>query len=214
MVSYPYRAEYRKRADLPPGASEVRCNLSLSGLWALTCSKGAIVVDVINEYGVDYLSGIIYVGGSIVALHYHPVCRHPVMTALVPRITSLTSDDLSDGAERFVESCVAAPLTFEEKLSFMGGFIMQPRAARYWSLRRKQDHTVWEATARPLPVLVVQGTEDLHCLYETMISIARRVYDRVEVKMMPGIGHSPHFESPAETNRTVADWVKKVCEGV
>ncbi|KAI0833650.1 alpha/beta-hydrolase [Trametes gibbosa] len=178
--------------------------------WSL---GGAIVVDVINEYGVDYLSGIIYVGGSVVALHYHSVCRHPVMTALFPQITSLASDDLSDSAERFVESCVAAPLTYEEKLLFMGGFIMQPRAARYWNLKRKQDHTVWERTARPLPVLVVQGTEDLHCLYETMISIVRRVYDHVEVKMMPGIGHSPHFESPAETNRVVVDWVKKVVEG-
>lgn len=169
-------------------------------------------MDVVTAYSVDYLSGIIYVGGSIVALHYHPVCRHPVMTELVPIITSLASDDLSDGAERFVDSCVAAPLSYAEKLSFMGGFLMQPRAARFWSIRRKQDHTVWERTARPLPVLVVQGTEDLHCLYETMISIARRVYDRVEVKMMPGIGHSPHFESPAEVNRIVGDWAKKVVE--
>ncbi|KAI0349287.1 alpha/beta-hydrolase [Trametes cingulata] len=175
--------------------------------WSL---GGAIVVDVVTAYGVEYLSGIIYVGGSIVALHYHGPCRHPVMTELFPIITSLTSDDLSDGAERFVDSCVAAPLSYPDKLSFMGGFLMQPRAARYWSLKRKQDHSVWERDARPLPVLVVQGTEDLHCLYETMISIARRVYDRVEVKMMPGIGHSPHFESPEETNRTVTDWVKKI----
>ncbi|KAI8982725.1 alpha/beta-hydrolase [Trametes punicea] len=175
--------------------------------WSL---GGTVVVDVVTAFGVDYLSGIIYVGGSILAIHYHPPCRHPVMTELFPVITSLTSDDLSDGGERFVDSCVATPLTFEEKLLFMGGFLMQPRAARYWSLKRKQDHTVWEREARPLPVLVVQGTEDLHCLYDTMISIARRVYDDVEVKMLPGIGHSPHFESPEETNRTIEGWLKKV----
>ncbi|KAI0636079.1 alpha/beta-hydrolase [Trametes polyzona] len=175
--------------------------------WSL---GGAIVVDVVTAFGADYLSGIIYVGGSIVALHYHSVCRHPVMTALFPRITSHASDDLSESAERFVESCVAAPLSYEEKLSFMGGFLMQPRAARFWSIKRRQDHTVWERTARRIPVLVVQGTEDLHCLYETMTSIARRVYERVEVKMMHGIGHSPHFENPAETNGIVAAWVKEI----
>ncbi|OSC99874.1 alpha/beta-hydrolase [Trametes coccinea BRFM310] len=174
--------------------------------WSL---GGAVVVDVVTAFGVDYLSGVIYSGGSILAIHYHPPCRHPLMTELFPLITSLTSDDLSDSGERFVDSCVAAPLTYPEKLLFMGGFLMQPRAARYWSLKRTQDHTVWEREARALPVFIVQGTEDLHCLYDTMISIARRVYENVEVKMMPGIGHSPHYESPEETNRAMEEWVKK-----
>ncbi|KAI0775060.1 alpha/beta-hydrolase [Trametes elegans] len=174
--------------------------------WSL---GGTIAVDVVTAFGVDYLSGIIYVGGSILALHYHVPCRHPVMTALFPLITSPASDDLSENGAKFVDSCVAAPLSVEEKLSFLGGFLLNPRTARYWSIRRVQDHTVWERTARPLPVLIVQGTEDLHCLYETMIAIARRVYDDVEVKMMPGIGHSPHYESPEETNRAIEEWMKR-----
>ncbi|RPD75139.1 alpha/beta-hydrolase [Lentinus tigrinus ALCF2SS1-7] len=177
--------------------------------WSL---GGSIVVDVVTAYGPDYISGIIYVGGSILALHYHPVCRHPVMTSLFPVITSLTSDDLSAGAEEFVESCVKAPLTFPAKLLFMGGFIMQPRAARYWSLKRSQDHAVWERTAGHLPVLIIQGKEDLHCLYETMIGIAKRIYDDVEVHLMNGVGHSPHFESPMETNRFIYDWLRRKTE--
>ena len=167
-------------------------------------------MDVVTAFGLDYLSGIVYVGGPIVALHYLPQFRHPVMNELFPIITSLTSDDLSDGGERFVDSCVARPLSFEEKLSFMGGFLMQPRAARYWSIKRNQDHTVWEATARPLPVIIIQGEEDLHCVYDVMIGIARRVYDRVEVKMMSGIGHSPHIENAEETNRAIEAWVTEV----
>ncbi|RDX42133.1 alpha/beta-hydrolase [Lentinus brumalis] len=177
--------------------------------WSL---GGSIVVDVVTAYGPDCISGVIYIGGSILALHYHPACRHPVMTKLFPAITSLASDDLSAGAEEFVDSCVKAPLTFPAKLLFMGGFIMQPRAARYWSLKRMQDHTVWERTAGHLPVLVVQGKEDQHCLYETMISIAKRIYDDVEVHLMDGIGHSPHFESPIETNRVIYNWVKRKTE--
>ncbi|KAI0663789.1 alpha/beta-hydrolase [Cubamyces menziesii] len=174
--------------------------------WSL---GAAIVVDVVTAFGPDYLSGIVYVGGPIVALHYLPQFRHPVMNELFPIITSLTSDDLSDGGERFVDSCVARPLSFEEKLSFMGGFLMQPRAARYWSIKRNQDHTVWEATARPLPVIIIQGEEDQHCLYDVMIDIALRVYDEVEVTMMPDIGHSPHIENPEQTNRTIEAWVTK-----
>ena len=171
------------------------------------------MVDVVTAYGPDYISGVIYVGGSILALHYHPPCRHPRMTELFPLITSLDSHDMSAGAEAFVDSCVERPLPFATKLQWMGGFIMQPRAARYWSIKRVQDHAVWERTARRIPVLVIQGTEDQHCVYETMISIAKRVYDSVEVHLMEGIGHSPHCESPAETNGFIVDWVKRVVEG-
>ena len=173
-------------------------------------SAGSIVVDVVTAYGPDFISGVIYIGGSILALHYHPLCRHPVMTSLFPIITSRTSDDLSAGAEEFVDSCVKEPLPFDVKLLWMGGYIMQPRAARYWSIRRTQDHTVWEATVRRVPVLIVQGKEDVHCLYENMIGIARRIYDDVSVTLMDGVGHSPHFENATETNRCIGEWAKRV----
>ncbi|KAI0749598.1 Alpha/Beta hydrolase protein [Daedaleopsis nitida] len=174
---------------------------------------GSIAVDVVTAYGPAYLSGIVYVGGSILALHYHPACRHPLMTELFPVVTSADAHDMSAGAEAFVDSCVKHPLPFPVKLQWMGGFIMQPPAARYWSLKRAQDHTVWEATARAIPVLIVQGTEDQHCLYETMIGIARRIYDSVEVQLLEDVGHSPHFESAEKTNGFIADWVKRVVEG-
>lgn len=163
-----------------------------------------------TAYGPDYISGVIYIGGSILALYYHPPCKHPRMTELFPIITSLASHDMSGGAEAFVDSCVKEPLPFATKLLWMGGFIMQPPVARYWSIKRNQDHAVWEATARSIPVLIIQGTEDEHCLYHTMIGIAKRVYDKVEVELMDGIGHSPHYESPAKTNRLIAEWVNRV----
>lgn len=163
-----------------------------------------------TAYGPDYISGVIYIGGSILALYYHPPCKHPRMTELFPIITSLASHDMSGGAEAFVDSCVKEPLPFATKLLWMGGFIMQPPVARYWSIKRNQDHAVWEATARSIPVLIIQGTEDEHCLYHTMIGIAKRVYDNVEVELMDGIGHSPHYESPAKTNRLIAEWVNRL----
>ena len=178
----------------------------------LSCRSlgGCIAVDVVTAYGPDYISGIVYVGGSILALHYHPPCKHPLMDELWPIISSLSSDDMSTGAEAFVDSCVKEPLPFDVKLLWMGGYIMQPRAARYWSIRRTQDHTAWEATVRKVPVLIVQGKEDVHCLYENMIGIARRIYDDVSVTLLDGVGHSPHFENATETNRCIGEWAKRV----
>ena len=42
-----------------------------------------------------------------------------------------------------------------------------------------------------------------------MIAIAKRIYDDVEVRLMDGVGHSPHFESPMEANRFIYEWVKR-----
>ena len=68
---------------------------------------------------------------------------------------------------------------------------------------------MWEATARRLPVLVVQGLEHQHCVHEQMVPIVRRrVYDDVEVRLLENVGHSPHFESPQETNRFILEWAK------
>ena len=34
----------------------------------------------------------------------------------------------------------------------------------------------------------------------------RRVYDDVEVRLLENVEHSPHFESPEETNRFTLEW--------
>ena len=188
------------------------CNMGAHLFGSCRSLGGCIAVDVVTAYGPEYISGIVYVGGSILALNYHPPCKHPLMEELWPVITSLASDDMSGGAEAFVDSCVKEPLPYDVKLLWMGGFIMQPRAARYWCVKRTQDHTVWERTARRVPVLIVQGKEDLHCLYENMIGIAKRIYDDVTVHLMDDIGHSPHFENAAETNRCVGEWVQRVVD--
>ena len=162
-----------------------------------------------TAYGASYLGGVVYVGGSIPALHYHPTFMHDVLKALVPQILSERADDIAAAAAGFVDSCVYTPLPYPVRLQWMGGFVAQPRASRLYSVRRAQDHTVWEATARPLPVLVVQGLEDQHCVHEEMVPIVRRVYDDVEVRLLENVGHSPHFESPEETNRFILEWAKE-----
>ena len=59
-------------------------------------------------------------------------------------------------------------------------------------------------------VLVVQGTEDQHRNWEGMRELLGRVYADVEVYMLDGVGHAPHFEAAEETNRAISAWVRKV----
>ncbi|KAH9918571.1 alpha/beta-hydrolase [Epithele typhae] len=169
--------------------------------WSL---GGAVVVDVVTAYGADYLAGIIYIGGPTVALQ-HP-CLHPNFLAVIPQIMSPNADDTHRGAELFVDSCAKAPLPYETKLEWMGAWVAQPRMSRHWSTQRKQDPAVWEASARGIPVVVIQGLEDAHCAIEETISLVRKVYADVEVHLLENVGHSPHVETPEVANKLMLEW--------
>lgn len=135
------------------------------------------------------------------------------MVALTPSLISEDGGVIVGAAEPFVDSCVANPskdFTFAEKLMWMGGYAKQSRLARIQTIDRKQDETRWRAVSKGIPVLVVQGTEDLHCLYDTMIGIVKEVYADVDVKIMEGVGHAPHFERAKESSGFILDFARRV----
>ncbi|KAI0368761.1 alpha/beta-hydrolase [Pilatotrama ljubarskyi] len=178
--------------------------------WSLGSS---VVVDVVAAYGSSFLSGALYVGGGVLSLQkYHPQCFTPFIAGMMSFLASTDPDDVSRAAEMFVDSLTAPgeQLSYHQKLEWMGGFVAQPNSVRALSVTRIQPYEVWEQQARSLPVLIVQGTEDQHCLYENMIRLAKEVYENVEVKLLDGVGHSPAVERPVATNRYIREWTYKI----
>lgn len=172
------------------------------------------MVDIVAAYGAEALSGVLYVGGGALAIQkYYPQCASPFLGEnLVPLVLSTDADDISRGAEAFVDTCIAPSysLSYRERLQWLGAFVSQPRTVRFNSASRVQPYALWEQRARRLPVLIVQGTEDQHCLYENMIRLAKGVYDEVEVKLLEGCGHTPAVERGVETSAYVHDWAKRI----
>ena len=143
-------------------------------------------------------------------LHYMAATTKPSLMPLIAAITSERAQDMAAAASAFVDSCTAQPLPYAMKLQWMGGFVSQSRAARVHSIERPQDASPeWEQRAKGVPVLVVQGAEDQHRDWEGMRALIERVYADVEVCMLDGVGHAPHFEAPEETNRAIGAWVGK-----
>ncbi|KAI0635649.1 alpha/beta-hydrolase [Trametes polyzona] len=178
--------------------------------WSL---GGAVVVDIVAAYGPSYLSGILYIGGGVLSLTaYHPQYATEHIGKLISLFLSTDPDDVSRAAESFVDSCTAPgnPLPYAEGAKWLGLFVSQPRTARVNSFTRTQPYGVWEREARGLPVLIVQGAQDLQCTHEIMIRLAKGVYDDVEVRIIEGCGHCPAVESPAETNRYIREWTEIV----
>ncbi|TFY59492.1 hypothetical protein EVJ58_g5741 [Rhodofomes roseus] len=177
--------------------------------WSL---GGSIPVDVVRYYGADYIAGIVYVGGPVLSLNLNKECFHPALLTLFPDLISPDAQVTAKAAVAFVDSCFADPasLSFETKLAFVGGFGMQPPIVREYWVTREQDDRVWRESARGIPVLIVQGTADTHCLYERMIAQAKEIYVDVEVKLLQGIGHTPQVEAPEETNRYLLDFIRHI----
>ncbi|KAH9838237.1 alpha/beta-hydrolase [Rhodofomes roseus] len=177
--------------------------------WSL---GGCIPGDVVRYYGPDYIAGIVYNGGAVLSLQLSKECRHPAFLPLIPLICSPDAQVAAKSAVPFVDSCFADPasLSFETKMALVGGFAMQPPIIRHYSLTREQEDRVWRESARRIPVLIVQGMEDTHCLYERMIEQAKEIYDEVEVKLLQGVGHAPQAEAPEETNQYLLEFMRRV----
>ena len=171
-------------------------------------------MDVINAYGPTYLSGIIYCGGGVIHTEYALSTSRASLVTSIGTLLSESAEDMTAAASSFVDTCVAPaslPLPYRMKLEWMGGFIAQPRQARAQSLGRKQNASAeWERRVRDVPVLVVQGSEDQHRDWEAMRALLEKLYANLEVRMLDGVGHSPHVERPAETDRAISTWVAKV----
>ncbi|KAI0330237.1 alpha/beta-hydrolase [Cubamyces sp. BRFM 1775] len=178
--------------------------------WSL---GGCVVVDIVAAYGPASLSGVLYIGGGVLSLtKYHPPCATPFIGGVIPLLNSTDADDVSRAAELFVDSCTAPGklLPYPQRLQWLGAFVSQPRTVRCLSITRLQPFEIWEQKARKLPVLIVQGTADQHCVYENMIRFTKEIYEEVEVRMLEDVGHSPAVESPTKTNRYIREWTNKV----
>ncbi|TBU24034.1 alpha/beta-hydrolase [Dichomitus squalens] len=179
--------------------------------WSL---GGAIAVDVINAYGPTYLSGIIYCGGGAIHLEYGMSTTSAFLVGAFGTLMTESAQEMTAAASFFADSCVAPtslPISYPLKLQMMGGFLAAPRHAKIQNFSRKQDASAeWERRVRNVPVFVVQGREDQHRNWEAMRALLERLYADLEIYMLDGVGHSPHLESPAETNKAIGTWVGKV----
>jgi len=180
--------------------------------WSLGAS---VPVDVANHYGASFLSGVIYCGGPVISLR---LCLETIQDAWKPLMPAVLSTDANIStrfARTFADSCVANPgvtLPWPIKLQFMGAFGSQPPQVRAFSHNREQDETRWRAEARHWPVLLLQGTEDAHCITDVVVMQARSLYDDVEVRVMQGVGHAPQFERAGEVNRALLYFVRRAVE--
>ncbi len=61
-----------------------------------------------------------------------------------------------------------------------------------------------------MPILIVQGQDDEYGTPAQIAVAQQEAYCPVEVRMLPGAGHSPHVDQPEETLAAIGEFVTRV----
>lgn len=152
-------------------------------------------------------------GGSIALI---AAARYPARVEAV----------IAEAAHIFVE---------EETLAGIGAAVkaywdtnLKSRLARYHGEKTDDVFHAWtdtwlSAAHRPwniehflprivCPTLIIQGEEDEYGTLKQVEGIARQVKGKAETFLLPGIGHTPHKEAPAETAERAIRFIMSILE--
>jgi pimeloyl-ACP methyl ester carboxylesterase len=61
-----------------------------------------------------------------------------------------------------------------------------------------------------VPVAIIQGAADQYGTVRQIAVARQECYCPVEVTMLPGVGHAPHREAPAETLQALAEFYRAI----
>ncbi|KAH8092179.1 Alpha/Beta hydrolase protein [Cristinia sonorae] len=175
-------------------------------------SFGALIpVDVVEAFGPDQISGVIYPGGPALTLDLHKEFMHPFLLDFIALITK-DADEINKAANMFVDSCLHNPqhaLPFEKRLQWLAGFFLPSTTARMNTLLRKQSSKRWEKEFRHKPHLLIQGTADMHTETHKLIPIARKTLPEIEIKLVDDVGHAVAWEAPDKHNKYLLEFVRR-----
>ncbi|SJK99136.1 uncharacterized protein ARMOST_02423 [Armillaria ostoyae] len=165
--------------------------------WSL---GGVIVPDVLSRYGTSPLP----VAGHVMinALAWISMSREihkPNDATGISFIRSPHTTEFQNALKDFIGTFVAPgnSITFEDKCAWMGSAAGMNVAARTLSLSRTQDETALLSVASELPILCIQGTEDVLVDVEKHEEFMKEHFgDNLDYRRLPGAGHAPFYELP------------------
>lgn len=170
-------------------------------------------VDIVNSFGPNYLSGIIYIGALPYTNAPHIVTKWQMSASL--KIQQHAEDPVAfrQVLAEYLKDTFISPdsLPVEDQQAWLAVMLTQPRPILPRVLRRKQDKSrFWSECGMILPLLVIHGQMDNVCSHDALVAEARAKFTNVEVESWPGVGHVPFIEKFEKFNDVVLSWVEKV----
>lgn len=165
------------------------------------------------------LAGVVYIGGPVPTRAFHFQYMTPFLgEALGPLLTE-SADVYTRAFPKFVDACLFEPaktLRYEDKARWVGEAGMAPQVTRILieKVSRSHDTTGWEDALRKLPMLVVQGREDMLVDGEKCKKAFTETFGgSFEWLWVDETGHTPFWERPEIVEATLVPFVQKAGQG-
>jgi len=170
-----------------------------------------IVIDIVNNFGPSYLSGVIFVGALVYtdALHIVTPWQSLTIADLLKHSDMATYPQAIDG---YGKAFFANPESISDgtRQAWTDVMLTQSRPVLRHALRRRQDKDkFWNVRGLNIPLLVIHGREDRICDHDALVAEARSRFRNVEVESWVGVGHAPFLERVELFNETIVRWVEK-----
>lgn len=175
---------------------------------------GGLPADVFANYPREKvpISGIFY------------LCACPSMPALKEVCTQAAHDFLRDSMEyttapealqRLVHLCIenkrGIEATWEMRCLYKGMQVVQEVPVRQGVVKRTHnDKALWQALKDGLPAYVFHGGDDPLLDGHAVVRLMKEKASNVEFNLVPGAGHTLHWEDPQETANLIVKFVQKV----
>lgn len=168
--------------------------------WVVAWSFGGYVaLDYVRRYGQQPLAGLLFAGS-----HGGLLVRPPA----APRDLSNDLQAAIERAREFMSLMSAEPMGEEERIRGEFSYVMLPPYVQRAFAGKRFDNTDLVAVLS-LPMLLVLGEVDFSVQVDP-IREALAQKSNIEVRVYPGVGHSPFIEA---TGRFNADLVEMITQG-
>lgn len=175
---------------------------------------GGVIVDILNAYGAEFISGAIYCGSTVLTRPIHTSCATPFVLNLIPELLSHDGSVLTRAAIEFVHACVpysGSVVPFATKIQWIGALSVMSPTVRTLTLMRVQWTERWEREIRKLPVLIVHGEQDSMVDTARLLEASERTLTSYKFVRLEGVGHFPSYEAAEATNRHILEFVQSNC---
>ncbi|EKM52165.1 uncharacterized protein PHACADRAFT_262673 [Phanerochaete carnosa HHB-10118-sp] len=187
---------------------------------ALGWSLGAIVIlDILNHLPPGYIRGAVYSGGPALTRPLHNTFMSTwLQTTLPPLLGSSDATVVARATVEFLDGCFGHPrtdMTYEQRMRWLGEIMFAPPPTRvvYEAVTRERDTTHFLERMRDVPLLVLQGTEDMHVDVHKLKATFDELFSGkkdYEFVWMEGIGHCVAWEKAEEHDELIVRFMKRL----
>ncbi|KAK0490144.1 alpha/beta-hydrolase [Armillaria luteobubalina] len=181
--------------------------------WSL---GGVVVADVLSRYGTSPLPVAGYVilnGGPLISGTREVPSSHN--TTVMSSLLSPQTTEFQTALKAFINAFVAPgkSITFEDQCAWIGSAMGMNAASRTFTLTRTQDETAIRSVANELPILCIQGTDDVLIDSKKHEELVKKHFgDNMDYQRLPGAGHACFYDLPEVVNPMITQFVQCVYE--